>query len=98
MRVRCFFLLIGFLLGPMGDEAQQTKLRVTLQLPISNHLGVNLMEFKKEVERRSERAIAVEIYDNSRLFNDSEALGAVSSGAIEMATITYQGTSNNAPS
>src|SRR5262245_54881956 len=98
MRMRCAFFLLGFLLlGPMSAEAQQIKLRVTLQLPISNHLGVNLMEFKKEVERRSEGAIGVEIYDNSRLFNDNEALGAVSSGAIEMATITYQQLTQKVP-
>ncbi|HEY7551640.1 MAG TPA: TRAP transporter substrate-binding protein DctP [Hyphomicrobiaceae bacterium] len=98
MRGGYFCVLIGLLLlGPIDARAGQTKLRVTLQLPISNHLGTNLMQFKKEVERRSDGAITVEIYDNSRLFSDNEALGAVSSGAIEMATITYQQLTKNVP-
>ena len=97
MRVQCFFLIGFLLLGPVDAGAEQIKLRVTLQLPISNHLGANLTQFEKEVARRSDGAIAVEIYDNSQLFKDDEALGAVASGAIEMATITYQQLTQKVP-
>lgn len=93
-----FLLLAGFLLlGTIQAKAEQTKLRVTLQLPISNHLGVNLTAFKKDVEARSEGAIAVEIFDSSRLYKDDEAVGAVASGAIEMATVTYQQLTRKVP-
>ena len=88
---RPFLIFLGLLLlGPIHAGAEQIKLRITLQLPITNHLGVNLTQFKTEVERRSEGAIAVEIFDKSRLYKDNEAVDAVASGAIEMATVTYQ--------
>jgi C4-dicarboxylate-binding protein DctP len=78
------------LVVPLTADAQQTTLRVTLQLPITNHVGVNLVQFKDEVEKRTNNTIAVEIFDDSRRYKDSEVLAAVSSGAIEMGTLTYQ--------
>ena len=45
------------------------------------------MQFKDEVERRTEKAISIEIYDNSRLYKDNEVVGAVSSAAIEMGLV-----------
>ena len=98
-RVWWFCLLVAsVLLAPPAAEAQQVTLRVTLQLPITNHLGVNLMQFKEEVERRTNKSISVEIFDNSRLYKDNEALEAVTSGAIEMATLPYQQFHRKAPS
>jgi C4-dicarboxylate-binding protein DctP len=88
MRQLLLFLIL--MLWPIHAGAEQTTLRVTLQLPISNHLGQNLVQFKKDVEARANGAIAVEIFDNSRLYRDDEAVDAVASGAIEMATVTYQ--------
>jgi C4-dicarboxylate-binding protein DctP len=55
------------------------------------------VQFKKDVEARSGGAIAVEIYDDSKLYSDNEAAGAVASGAIEMATITYQQLTRKVP-
>jgi C4-dicarboxylate-binding protein DctP len=95
---RWLVLLLGLLVwSPVHARAEAAKLRVTLQLPISNHLGVNLVDFKTEVERRSEGAVAVEIYDNSQLYRDDQAVAAVASGAIEMATITYQQLTGKVP-
>lgn len=88
-RVRRFVLSLSFLLSmSFACEAQQTKLRVTLQLPITNHLGVNLVQFKEEVERRTNKAVSIEIFDNSQLYKDNEVVAAVSSGAIEMGITT----------
>ncbi|MDD9856749.1 MAG: TRAP transporter substrate-binding protein DctP [Gammaproteobacteria bacterium] len=64
--------------------AAQTTLRITLQLPLKNHLGQNLLEFKEQVESRSGGDIAVEIYDSAQLYKDKEVPQAVGSGAIEM--------------
>jgi C4-dicarboxylate-binding protein DctP len=94
---KSLLLVIALLLGLPHAGAEPTKLRVTLQLPISSHLGVNLMQFKAEVERRSEGAIAVEIYDNSRLYRDNEAVGAVASGAIEMASVSSKQLTDKVP-
>jgi C4-dicarboxylate-binding protein DctP len=74
-------------LAASAAGAEPIKLRVTLQLPITNHLGVNLTQFKSEVEEKTGKAISVEIFDNSRLYKDQEVVGAVTSGAIEMGTV-----------
>jgi C4-dicarboxylate-binding protein DctP len=66
-------------------EAQQTRLRATLFLPAADPLlGNSLVRFKESVERWSEKAIAVEIFDKGQLYIDNETVGAVESGAIEM--------------
>ena len=90
-------LAVSLVLALLPAQAEQTTLRVTLQLPITNHLGVNLVQFKEEVERRTDKVISVEIFDNSRLYQDNEALGAVSSGEIEMASLPYQQFHKNVP-
>ena len=88
-RARWFLSVLPFLLlTPFASQAQQIKLRVTLQPPPTNHLGVNLMQFKEEVERRADKAISIEIFDNSQLYKDDEVGAAVSSGAIEMGVTT----------
>jgi C4-dicarboxylate-binding protein DctP len=81
-------LLACLVLGPSaGGGAEPVKLRVTLTAPITNHLGVNLVQFKKEVETQSAGELSIEIFDNSRLYRDDQAVAAVTSGAIEMGTI-----------
>jgi C4-dicarboxylate-binding protein DctP len=97
MRGRILLVIGVLLLGPMHARAEQTKLRITLQQSITAHLGQNLLQFKKGVEARSDGAIAVEIYDDSKLYTDNEAAGAVASGAIEMASITYQQLTRKVP-
>jgi C4-dicarboxylate-binding protein DctP len=83
----CLGPLACLVLAASGAGAEPTRLRVTLQLPITNHLGVNLMQFKAEVEEKTGKAVSVEIFDNSRLYKDQEVVGAVTSGAIEMGTV-----------
>ena len=64
--------------------AADTTLRISLQLPLTSHLGQNLQLFKEEVEKNSNGDIAVEIYDSAQLYKDKEVPAAVGSGAIEM--------------
>ena len=61
----------------------QEKRRISLQLPLTSHLGENLVLFEKEVEARTNGAIDVEIYDSATLYKDKEVPAAVGSGAIE---------------
>jgi C4-dicarboxylate-binding protein DctP len=70
-------------LNSLGANAAETTMRITLQLPMKSHLGQNLQMFKDEVEKTSNGAIAVEIYDSSQLYKDKEVPQAVGSGAIE---------------
>jgi len=64
--------------------AADTTLRISLQLPLTSHLGQNLQLFKEEVEKNSNGEIAVEIYDSAQLYKDKEVPAAVGSGSIEM--------------
>lgn len=59
------------------------KMRISLQLPSTSHLGQNLQLFEKEVEARTNGEIDVEIYDSAQLYKDKEVPQAVASGAIE---------------
>jgi C4-dicarboxylate-binding protein DctP len=79
-------ILFACLLGSaLPAEAQQTKLRVTLQLPVTDALlGRSLARFKDDVEKRSNGAVAIEIFDKGKLYIDDQTVGAVESGAIEM--------------
>ena len=63
--------------------AAQEKMRISLQLPLTSHLGENLVLFEKEVEERTGGAIDVEIYDSATLYKDKEVPAAVGSGSIE---------------
>jgi C4-dicarboxylate-binding protein DctP len=86
MRVAWFFMVLECLSAWISPAAaQQTKLRATLQLPITDALlGKSLARFKADVERRSDGAIAIEVFDKGKLFTDNQTVGAVESGAIEM--------------
>src|SRR5262245_28472127 len=89
MTVRLFFslaLCAGLVLTlPFTAAAQQTKLRATLQLPITDVLtGKALARFKEDVEKRSSGAISIQIFDKGQLYIDDETVGAVESGAVEM--------------
>lgn len=75
----------AFLALALAPPAQAEKvLRITLQLPITHHLGQNLTAFKEEVERETKGEIKVEIYPSAQLYKDKEVPQAVSSGAVEM--------------
>jgi C4-dicarboxylate-binding protein DctP len=77
---------------PIGADAQHVKLRATLQVALSEpYLGVPLVQFKEEVERRSANAISIQIYDKGQLYIDTQVVDAIASGAIELGVAgTYQ--------
>ena len=70
-------------MSSLAASAAETTMRITLQLPLKSHLGQNLLLFKNEVEKNSEGAIKVEIYDSAQLYKDKEVPQAVGSGSIE---------------
>ncbi len=72
---------LGSLIATTAVSAE--KMRISLQLPLSSHLGENLQLFETEVETRTNGAIDVEIYDSAQLYKDKEVPAAVGSGAIE---------------
>ncbi|MBT3306838.1 MAG: TRAP transporter substrate-binding protein DctP [Alphaproteobacteria bacterium] len=74
---------LAFLLNQPAAQAE-TKLRVTLQLPLKHHLGKNIAAFKAEVEKETGGSVKIEIYPSAQLYKDKEVPQAVASGAIEM--------------
>lgn len=96
-RLFCFLLVWLRLLAP-DARAQEVKLRVALQGPITSPFyGVTLTRLKEEVERRSE-GLSIEIIDKGRLFGDSQMVDAVSSGAVEIGITASQIFVSRAPS
>jgi len=90
-RVRYLIIAFAFVLGQQGSAAQ-VKLRASLQVAVSEpYLGVPLVQFKEEVEKRSNKAITIEIIDKGKLYIDTEVVGGIASGAVEMGVAgTYQ--------
>jgi C4-dicarboxylate-binding protein DctP len=86
MNARLLCLLLALSLLPVPDAgAQQVKLRATLQVPISHPiLGAGLVRLKEQVEKSSNNTVSIEIFDKAQLFRDTEVVGAVSSGAVEI--------------
>ncbi|HEB94828.1 MAG TPA: C4-dicarboxylate ABC transporter substrate-binding protein [Sedimenticola thiotaurini] len=83
LSVAALMLAAATLVAAPSAFAEKT-LRITLQLPIKHHLGQNLLEFKKEVEKETGGSLKIEIYPSAQLYKDKEVPQAVSSGAIEM--------------
>jgi C4-dicarboxylate-binding protein DctP len=80
-------LLVALVLPVRDAGAQQVTLRATLQSPVSNPFyGTSMLRFKEQLEKRSNGAIALQIFDNAQLFTNDQVVGAVSSGAIDIGT------------
>lgn len=80
-------LSLGVLLGAAVSTsalAADVTLRISLQLPLTSHLGQNLAMFETEVEAQSNGEIDIEIYDSATLYKDKEVPAAVGAGSIEM--------------
>ena len=82
--MRLLLASLAVLLFLTAPAAAETKLRVTVQLPIMSHFGQNLLRFKELVEAASGGDMVVEIYPSAQLFTDKEVPVAVASGQIEM--------------
>jgi C4-dicarboxylate-binding protein DctP len=93
-----YVMLLSLLLPAIPADAQQVKLRATLQVPASDpFFGVSLVHFKEEVARLSEKAISVEIFDKGQLYKDDQVVEAVSSAAIEMGIVGSNWVANKLP-
>jgi C4-dicarboxylate-binding protein DctP len=96
---RCLRLLLAMVaVLPATVGAEPLTLRISLQIPASNPImGRGLVLFKEQVERDSEGAVRIEIFDNGKLYNDEQVVGAVQSGAIEMASAVISQISKRLP-
>ncbi|WP_205944501.1 TRAP transporter substrate-binding protein DctP [Pelagibius litoralis] len=81
-----FGMAAAFALLLPGVAAQaETTIRVTLQLPETHPLGVNLSAWKTCVEAETED-LKIQIFPSAQLYKDNQVPEAVGSGAIEMGT------------
>src|SRR5262245_45748890 len=88
VRLLLVLLFAPFLAAPAA-HAQEVKLKANLQVPVSNPFyGVSLVRFKEEVERRSNKALVVEIFDKAQLFQTDQVIDALSSGAVDIGVTT----------
>lgn len=78
------FVLVTLVFSLSSVAYAETILRISLQLPMKHHLGQNLLDFQKEVEKESNGSLKIEIYPSAQLYKDKEVPQAVASGAIEM--------------
>jgi TRAP-type C4-dicarboxylate transport system substrate-binding protein len=70
----------------------------SLQIPASNPImGRGVVLFKEQVEKETEGAIHLEIFDSGKLYNDEQVVGAVQSGAIEMGAAVISQISKRLP-
>ncbi|MCP3944124.1 MAG: C4-dicarboxylate ABC transporter substrate-binding protein [Desulfobacteraceae bacterium] len=77
-------LLIAVLIILSSSVYAEKTLRISLQLPLKNPIGQNLLKFQKEVERKSNGSLKIEIYPSAQLYKDKEIPQAVSFGAVAM--------------
>ncbi|MEM7238853.1 MAG: TRAP transporter substrate-binding protein DctP [Pseudomonadota bacterium] len=68
-----------------ASAAFSETIRVTLQLPETHPLGVNLDAWKSCVEGKSDD-LEIQIFPSAQLYKDKQVPEAVGSGAIEMGT------------
>ncbi len=96
--LRNFIGAVGLFALSTATPALAEKMRISLQLPLTSHLGENLLLFEQEVEKRTNGAIDVEIYDSAQLYKDKEVPAAVGSGAIEAGVASLTRYVGDAPS
>ena len=95
-RCLCLLLVVAALGVKSGAEA--TTLRVSLQIPATNPImGRGVVLFKEQVEKETQGALRVEIFDSGKLYNDQQVVGAVQSGAIEMGAAVISQISKRLP-
>lgn len=90
-----FAAAMAGMLSATSALAETKTLRLTVQLPETNHITQHLSRLKEEVEAATDGELMIEIYPAAQLFKDSEVPGAVGSGQIDMgsAVLTrYAGT------
>ena len=85
-RARYLWLLLAIVAAwPASGGAEPITLRVSLRIPASNPImGRGVVLFKEQVEKETNGALRIEIFDSGKLYNDHQVVGAVQSGAIEM--------------
>lgn len=63
------------------------KIRVIGTLPLGHHMTEGLRMFKKEVEKNTDKKLKVDIFPAGQLYNDSDAVKVLPTGAVDMGVV-----------
>ncbi|MCP1336764.1 TRAP transporter substrate-binding protein [Futiania mangrovi] len=88
-------LALGALVAVTVPALAERTLRLSVQVAVNHPVGANTVTFKDELEKISNGAMKVEIYDAAQLYKGSEIPQAVGSGAIDLGVVLvdeYAGT------
>ncbi|MDX5359719.1 MAG: TRAP transporter substrate-binding protein DctP [Alphaproteobacteria bacterium] len=88
-------LALGALVAVTAPALAERTLRLSVQVAVNHPVGANTVTFKDELEKISNGAMKVEIYDAAQLYKGSEIPQAVGSGAIDLGVVLvdeYAGT------
>lgn len=80
-------LTAALLLAVAPQARAERTLRVTIQVSTKHPVGANVVYFKDELQKISNGAMKIEIYDSAQLYKGSEVPQAVSSGSIDMGVV-----------
>ncbi|MDJ0683859.1 MAG: TRAP transporter substrate-binding protein DctP [Alphaproteobacteria bacterium] len=85
LRQKGFAAAMTVMMAFGAGQASAETIRITLQLPETHPLGVNLNAWKQCVES-ADSDLQVQIFPSAQLYTDKQVPEAVGSGAIEMGT------------
>ncbi|MBU0725208.1 MAG: TRAP transporter substrate-binding protein DctP [Alphaproteobacteria bacterium] len=88
-------MAVTLAIGSYSQAMAERTLRITLQIATNHELGQNVLFFKEQMEKESNGALKLEIYDSAQLYKGNEVPQAVASGAIDMGMVLvdeYAGT------
>lgn len=80
-------LLTVALIAPAQAQTEPLKLRFSMQFGSSEPIGMSVLQYKMDTEKAAEKSLALEVFENGRLYTDTQVLEAVKSGAVEMGII-----------
>ena len=88
-------MAVTLAIGSYSQAMAERTLRITLQIATNHELGQNVLYFKEQMEKESNGALKLEVYDSAQLYKGNEVPQAVASGAIDMGMVLvdeYAGT------
>lgn len=91
-------MAVSLAIASYSDAMAERTLRLTMQIATNHELGQNILFFKNKLEKDSNGALKVEVYDSAQLYKGSEVPQAVSSGAIDMGMVLIDEFAGTIPS
>ena len=75
------------LAGAQAARAPEFKLKLGTDLPVTHSVNVRLKEAISAIASETQGRVAIDLFPNNQLGNDSDMMSQVRSGALELATL-----------